>query len=735
MTSLRLLPPVARPPHDPLWLTLNAAQGWRAGVLDDTVLTHPDTSLTLKISTGSRSLLEPSGSFGGLVPPATVANGADGEVFLLQSVDSRLLKYDPCSCTFIQVPYLGGKGSEARQLLDPSAITVANGNLYITDSGNARVSVFSLREYILRGFLRPPQNAELPNPWKPVSVTSDRWGRIFVADPNNGSIHRFSRRGVWQTRFANLGAVKFITTDREGRLYVIIDGETDVRVLNGDGVLLERVSDVSVIAERFDPLPFHVTADGTLIFDDACHAFDTEGQPTDVPAPVTIKYAERGMYISQALDSAIHRCQWHSVTLTGEIPSATSVVIRTYTAEVELPTDILLDLPEDAWDVHPIARNVSGDWDCLILSKGGRYLWLRLDLIGGGTVAPRLDSVRVEFPRISLRRYLPAVFGEDPVASDFTDRFLSIFDKTFREIESHIDHQARLFDPRSTPATSTGGKVDFLAWIASWIGLTIDRRWPEERRREFVRLASQLYDLRGTREGLWRLLLLYLGMDQPKNECNCEAESTTCATCHPSPRCGGRPLNCAPPPAQRARELPPLILEHFQLRRWLFVGSGRLGDQAVLWGRRIVNRSQLDSGAQIGDAASGGSQLIGAQDPYRDPFHVYASRFTVFVPACVGRSAQQRKGLETLLRTESPAHTQYNIEYVEPKFRIGVQSMIGFDAVIGRYPSDGVKVGTSTLGNASVLSEGRDGANSQGRQVPSMRIGSHTRIGATTRLD
>ena len=166
-----------------------------------------------------------------------------------------------------------------------------------------------------------------------------------------------------------------------------------------------------------------------------------------------------------------------------------------------------------------------------------------------------------------------------------------------------------------------------------------------------------------------------------------------------------------------------MILEHFKLRRWLFLGSGRLGDQAVLWGKRIVNRSQLNEGAQIGK-----SQLITTQDPFRDPFHVYAHKFTVFVPASYKSSERGRKALENLLKSESPAHTAYTVEYVEPRFRIGFQSMIGFDTVVGRYPQ-GISLDGTRLGWGSVVSGGP--ATAQG---PSFKVGKESRIGSTTVL-
>jgi hypothetical protein len=209
--------------------------------------------------------------------------------------------------------------------------------------------------------------------------------------------------------------------------------------------------------------------------------------------------------------------------------------------------------------------------------------------------------------------------------------------------------QGHFFDPLSTPAgrdPKTG--LDFLTWLAGWIGLTLDRHWPEEKRRRFLKQAARLYHLRGTRTGLWRQLLFYLGM---------EPETRCCPGHTPRSRCGPEPVVCDhSPPLPCAWQPPPLILEHYQLRRWLFLGAGRLGDQAVLWGRRIVNRSQLNEGARLDD-----TQIITTQDPYRDPFHVYAHKFTIFVPASYGRSPQLRQGLQNLVQRERPLHTLHRV--------------------------------------------------------------------------
>src|SRR5207249_1197884 len=92
-----------------------------------------------------------------------------------------------------------------------------------------------------------------------------------------------------------------------------------------------------------------------------------------------------------------------------------------------------------------------GCWDCLITSPPGRFLYLRLTLRGNGAVTPRIACIKLFFPRISLRRYLPAVFGENPISADFTDRMLAVFDTIFRSVETTLDNFARYLDPMSTP--------------------------------------------------------------------------------------------------------------------------------------------------------------------------------------------------------------------------------------------------------------------------------------------
>lgn len=749
------LPPIAQPPHDPTSLLLNARAGWRAQEMQQVEIQPIDAcgdggGLALMPWPGSeRRSTEESGSFGGLRLPGNVALAPDGDLYLLDRSQGALKFFDRCDCAFKRMPCFGEAGpdrhtgkshasAERRESGGPwrlhqaNGIAIGHGNLYICDTGNARVLQLSLHGLMVRRALTPPAGLKLPQEWEPVAIVVDGCGTLHISDRANGMIHRVQANGQWLEPIGGLGGITYLALDCHEVLYALLvqDKRRVVRIEpapvtvsdqkdHAAWVLREVDARADVLAHRFPCSPLAVDATGTLYLAPWCErlpgnnsagAFDLNGNPVSpnhaVSGPL---YMQSGTYVSLPLDSERYRCQWHRVIVQGRLPPGTRLRIDSFSAEVELDAGELVQVVEQNWStrVTLTARPAETEWDALIRSEPGRFLWLRLSFSGSGMDTPVIERMIVEFPRISLRRHLPAVYSAEPVSADFTDRFLALFDTSLRSIERELDRQARLFDPLSAP--DEDGK-DFLSWIASWIGVSADRRWPEARRRQFIKQASQLFAWRGTRYGLWRLLLLLLDM-QP--------EQAACPRREVKRRCLPAIANCWPEQPLPPWMPPPLILEHTQLRRWLFVGSGRLGDDAVLWGRRIVNRSQLDTNARVGE-----TRLVMTPDPWRDPFHVDAHRFTVFIPSRVKSHETTRKALEALLQREAPAHTAHRIEYVEPRFRVGVQAMIGLDAVVARMPS-GVRLAESRLRHGTVLS----GAGSA-KDLPDMTVGKSARVGS-----
>jgi phage tail-like protein len=757
MPSAFRTPRVPEPPHDPTSLLLNSQVGWRGRPFTDLVMDTDDGALMLPISADDqRQLTEPSGSFGGLCPPTNVAIGPDGSVYLLDATKLALKRFDPCTCAFEIVPCIGGEGGEGRQWRNAHGIAICGANVFVCDTGladvtaddpcvditalrarlraeNHRVSVFALKGFALRGHLRPPRS-HYPY-WEPFAVACDSRRRIFVTDAANDVVHRFDPGGRWEEVLSGFSAPTHIAIDCRDRLYVVVNAPTPaVRLVEGlSAQLIDAKTDPTSLRPFFRPLPFDVEPSGVIDLSAQCPPpqsdcgvpptpqpgrgrFDAHGDPLDPLAPAlpAPQFASSGTYTSVALDSKTYHCQWHRVILHGTIPTGTQLVVRTFSAD-EAYTDDQIDLLAD-WRTDQAARGSIDDaWDCLVRSGPGRYLWLRLELKSNGVATPKLDAAEIEFPRVGSIRYLPAVFGAEPVSCDFTERFLALFDTTLSGTERTIDTEARFFDPLSAPAERDGrAPGDFLTWIAGWIGIAFDRNWDIAKRRHFLKHVGALLDRRGTLEGLRAQLLMLLGFDRIQPCCEYAEPTETC-------RC--EPVNCAPRPKAKPWQPPPLVLEHFRLRRWLFIGGGALGNEAMLWGASIVNRSQLDENAAVGR-----SQLLTAPDPLHDPFRAYAFQFTVFVPSRYRDSEQQRKGLENLLRAESPAHTRFNLRFVEPRFRIGMQSMIGFDTVIGCVPQ-GVTLGEGALGEATVLTSP---PHLQGG--PAMALGKEGRIGLTTQL-
>jgi phage tail-like protein len=736
--------------QQPRWLLLNRRAGWRALLLEAVEESPCDEGLRLvALPQNGRPLVDDAGTLGGLVAPTGVAVDARDRIYLVDRATARLKRFDPCCAAFEVLPCIGGEGSAPRRLRDPRGIALSEkGRLLLADSGNRRVQVFSLLGFALLMIWGPrdpdgnPVTPEaVPDPagacppaetwpagtWMPWGITLGSRGRAYVTDHANGLVHCFDRHGCW--RWARDGAAAdspalqhptHIAADREGRLYVVQEGLDYVAVLDPEGLYLGRAEPPEHLRGRFCPGPLAAGPRGELyVVDDVerrlCRyccpaspggpvsyvagscpigapvggvAFDSAGDPLlTLPASGQVvhlegsaAFATGGRLVTGALDSGQMSCTWHRVAVEGLVPAGGAIRVDTLTAELPFDAQQVLELPEGSWATGATWLGPdSGSWDCLVLSPPGRYLWLRLTVTGPGPVTPLVRSVELGFPRLSSLRHLPAVYRA-AVGADFLDRFLSIFDSLASQVDEKLDRLPGCLEPAAAPVV--GG--DFLTWLASWVGLSFDGTWSVAVRRRLLARAVALYGCRGTLGGLQEVVRIILGLDTGPAE----------------------------PPV-------PGILEGFRLRRWAFAGASRLGDQTTLWGRRITDRLQLSEHSTIGTF-----RITDVGDPLRDPYNVFASRFTVFVPAARCRTEASRKAVERVIELTKPAHTSHAVEFVEPRFRVGLQATIGYDSAIGRYPA-AVTAGSSRVGVDAVL-----GGPPGEPRSPGIRVGPGTRIGS-----
>jgi phage tail-like protein len=436
-----------------------------------------------------------------------------------------------------------------------------------------------------------------------------------------------------------------------------------------------------------------------------------------------VRYRRRGRVVTYRLDGGAFQMRWGRLFLDACIPPGTEVRVHAVAADQppegapELPRTppasgcpseplpgasppmpaVSLLAPDDAH--RPLHRRASGrelPWAPrpagplaafetyeaparVAPSEPGRYLWISLLLLGDGKTTPRVKSLRVEKPGHELLRRLPRGWSRDAAAADFLERWLAPLDGLLGELDGRASHRRALADPASAPP-------ELLPWLASWMGLVLDERWPVAAKRRLIDELAWLWRFRGTLAGLERFLAIYLE-------------------------------------AKKGAGLVPRIVEHWRVRGLGGAivgvdGDGVLASQAVLGeGFRVGGAIGTEGEVALGEA--GGA----ARDGGRDGFATHAHRFTVLVPARL--DAEERAVLVHVLDEHRPAHTLFELCTTDAGLRPGVGLYLGLSSIVGRAAGfRPLELGAASLGTDRVL--GRPGA---GTRPGGSRAGHDAQVG------
>jgi phage tail-like protein len=212
--------------------------------------------------------------------------------------------------------------------------------------------------------------------------------------------------------------------------------------------------------------------------------------------------------IPHAFDGRDPDCVWHRLLVDGCVPPNTALHVwsRAGNAEAELSVSAWQREPDpylrsDGSEL-PYLTGSSSTFELLFQRAQGRFLQLKLQLIGNSRATPRIHAIRAYSPRFSyLEHYLPAVYRQDLDSASFLDRFLANLEGLYTTLEDRLEAVRALFDVRSVPAEN-------LAWLASWLGILLDPHWEEARQRLLIAFAPELFRLRGTRSGVIRAIRL-----------------------------------------------------------------------------------------------------------------------------------------------------------------------------------------------------------------------------------
>jgi len=700
---------------------LDSVAGWREAFLNGLEPTSPDGDLILDALPGSATLLlDATQQAAEFKCPTALCSDGRGNLFVVDAALNLVKRIDLARSTVTTLPAIGGKGAAPRELFEPRGIAVLpSGSIVISDTRNHHIKIFSSAMYALlqdwgaNNALGQPEQGNGRKMFRfPWSVAVGAGNSIYVVDRGNRRIQKIRADGTWQNEFSEtewvsptrlaLGpdgliavvdagtnsvaviapGISQLLSGVENPQSVAVDTEARVYVGDGDGVMHLFVPDPNT------PNRYELAGAGMTGFDGAIVdlAWDSTYGLLAIVAETSNGRQQRlwtinpngapvhtGTYITQALDSKIPNCQWHRVLLNASVPAGTSIQIDSFTAEAtqDLASPIT-DPFVNQWKLCVKAGNDNPD--CLVQSGPGRYLWLRLTFNSNGLLSPELRSMKVFYPRVSYLQYLPAVYQEDEKSRPFLERFLSIFQSEFDGLDYRIDRIWQLFNPGSIPAKD-------LNWLASWLAVVVNPAWSESKLRSMLKNAFQAQCMRGTVAGLTQAISDYAGVQA-------------------------------------------VVVEHFLMRRLPVLSGGASLDGGIrLWSQAFYKRLQLASNSQIGNF-----QLLSDPAPDVEPMNRDAHQFTVLFLASPYGSGDVERQITQLVEREKPVHTQANICPLLPRFRIGVQSTIGTDSVVGGI-SYLVLNQLATLGYDSIL-----GCSKEELKLRQIGIALHPRVGLSSQL-
>jgi DNA-binding beta-propeller fold protein YncE len=147
----------------------------------------------------------------------------DGNLWLTDNGDHRVLKYSPEGKLLLTLGVKGEAGDDATHFNKPTDVAFApNGDVYVSDGyGNSRVARFTRAGKFVSAWGKKgtaPGEFNLPH-----SIAIDPQGRVYVADRENARLQVFTAEGKFITQWNEVGNPYglFLTPDQR---LIISDG-------------------------------------------------------------------------------------------------------------------------------------------------------------------------------------------------------------------------------------------------------------------------------------------------------------------------------------------------------------------------------------------------------------------------------------------------------------------------------------------------------------------------------
>jgi len=380
-------------------------------------------------------------------------------------------------------------------------------------------------------------------------------------------------------------------------------------------------------------------------------ATDGYGSGSDVEAVADVNEHDAADLRGAGIDSVWDLVESDPETVASVADGATVERAREWIADGVA----ILDDRSESWDR---VDEASPD-DALLAEATGRYLRVRLELVGDADTAPTVSAFRAYCPRRTYLRYLPSLYRDDRRGELFLEQFLSVFESANTDVEEDIEALSQSFDPEGVPS-------EYLSWLEGWLALEAGADWPESARREFLDRAPDLFRKRGTRAGIRAYVELYLRhVAAPDTGWILEWQRRRVA----DRRAAG-------------------YLTEDEADERLAEIDGLAREAAIDHHLFVMERLDLD-----------GIDSPAAREPYTmhmpgpRSFAVFAGPFT---------DADHREAVEEVVAREKPAHTDGRVVPMRQHVKLEGNSFLGINTTL--TPREFV-LGRATLGEDSVLKE------------------------------
>jgi phage tail-like protein len=349
-------------------------------------------------------------------------------------------------------------------------------------------------------------------------------------------------------------------------------------------------------------------------------------------------FAARGIFRGGPFYTPDNVTPWFRLVAEAEnFPAGTHAQIFTFAGDVpDAPYDPTADNPFSDPRWLPATRDAL---DLLILNQDARKLWIGGILRTERAGSPLLSQMRLEYGRDTYANFLPTLYRNNGPQSEFLERFLALQQSTLGGLEQAIANLPRLFDPSAAP---DGNFPSWLGWLSGWLTFLLDENWTEPQMREYLAEAFDLFQKRGTIEGLRGYLKLYGGVEAHIQE-------------------------------------PALQTSLWSLGETSLLGFTTMLAPGPLQGTVLGTSATLDQ-SNLTEAIDFGAVL----------FDDVAHRFCIQVYCAELNRPGALDAVRAVIEREKPAHTDCHVCVIEPRLLIGLQARVGIDSIVGNGPPPAV---------------------------------------------